>query len=214
MTNYTPEPTYQYFNQLIETKTPIVPMLSYVKIKKNGIISKELSIIYYNPKEHALCRIFNNNFAAFMFDNLLSFERGISSQTISGIVRPSKPNIIEQWSGDTIEKVDYEPFSLYKGLLSIIGKNDGLPLVIPKNAGIVGDIVPGIKLILEGKNTTIVRQKIKQLEALQYRIADIVSHNPIKTAPVHGNIMGVISSENFQGLSDKQIARLENLGKM
>jgi hypothetical protein len=214
MPDYSPEPTYQYFNQLIESKSPIVPMLSYVKVKKNGVIRKELSIIYYHPKEHALCRIFNNAFAAFMSDNLLSFERGISSQTLAGIVRPSKPGLIEQWSGDTIEKVDYEPFSLYKGLLSIIGKNDGLPLVVRQNAGIVGDIVPGIKLILDGKNTTIVRQKIKQLEALQYRIADIVSHNPIKTTPVHGNIMEVISSENFQGLSDKQMARLEKLGKL
>lgn len=214
MPDYSPEPTYQYFNELIKTKTPIVPMLSYVKIKKNGIISKELSIIYYNPKEHALCRIFNNNFAAFMFDNLLSFERGISSQTISGIVRPSKPNIIEQWSGDTIEKVNYEPFSLYKGLLSIIGKNDGLPLVVPQNAGIVGDIVPGIKLILDGKSTTVIRQKIKQLEALQNRISDIVSDNPIKTAPVHGNRIEVMLKDNSQGLSDKQIARLEKLGKL
>ena len=37
MPDYSPEPTYQYFNQLIKTKTPIVPMLSYVKTKKMAL---------------------------------------------------------------------------------------------------------------------------------------------------------------------------------
>jgi len=60
MSDYTPEPTYQYLDQLIETKTPIVPVLSYVRVKKNGTIAEELNIIYYKPKEHALSRIYNN----------------------------------------------------------------------------------------------------------------------------------------------------------
>lgn len=198
MNNFTPEPTYQYFAQLIETKTPIIPMLSHVRIKQNSTIRKQLSIIYFNPKEHALCKIYNDAFAAFMFNNLLSIERSISSQTLAGIVRPSKPYVIEQWRGDTIEKVNHEPFSLYKGLLSIIGNNDGLPLVVRENAGIVGDIVPGVKLILDGKNPTIIRQKIKQLESLQYRIADIVGDNPIKTIPVDGDRAEVTPTVSFQ----------------
>lgn len=211
MTDYSSEPTYQYFNQLIKTKTPVVPMLSYVRVKTNDTITKELTIIYYNPKKHALSRIYNNNFAAFMLDNLLSFERGMSSQILAGIVRPSKPDVVEPWSGDTIEKVNYESFSLYRGLLSIIGKLDGLPLVVHQNAEIIGNIIPGIKQILDGKNPTIVRQKIKQLEALQYRIADIIGDNPFKTAPVIADKITDTLKENFQGLNDKQIARLEKL---
>lgn len=214
MTDYTPEPTYQYFDQLIETKTPVVPMLSYVRVKKNGTITKQLNIIYYNHKEHALSRIYNNVFASFMFDNLSSFERGMSSQILAGIVRQSKPSVIEKWSGDTIEKTDHEPFSLYRGLLSIIGKNDGLPLVMPQHTGIIGNIIPGIKQILDGKNTTIVRQKIKQLEALQYRIVDIIGDNPLKNAPVIVDTIEVALKDDFQGLSDKQIARLEKLNQL
>lgn len=214
MTDSYPEPTFQYLYQLIETKTPIVPMLSYVRVNENGTINKELSIICYNPEKHALSRIYNNEFAAFMFDNLLSFERGMSSQILAGIVRPSKPDVVEQWSGDTIEKINFESFSLYKGLLSIIGKNDGLPLVVPKNKGVVGNIVPGIKQIMNGKNPTIVRQKIKQLEALQYRIMDIVGDKPFKTAPVIADTIKCTLNENFQDLNDKQIARLKKLGKL
>ncbi len=211
MTDYTPEPTYQYFDQLIETKTPIVPALTYVRVKKNGTIFKELNIIYYNPKEHALSRIYNNDFAAFMLERLLSFELGMSSQVLAGIVRPSKPAIEEQWSGDTIEKVNYESFSLYKGLVSIVGKNDGLPLVVHQNTGVIGNIVPGVKQILNGKNRTIVRQKIKQLEALQYRIVNIIGENPFKTTPVIADTIKRTLNKNFEGLSDKQIARFKKL---
>ncbi|MFT5729689.1 MAG: hypothetical protein ACI8PB_003860 [Desulforhopalus sp.] len=214
MTDYTPDPTYQYLNQLIETKTPIVPMLSYVGIKKKDTILKELNIIYYDPNEHALSRIFNNDFAAFMLERLLSFELGMSSQVLAGIVRSSKPSMVEQWSGDTIEKVNFESFSLYKGLLSIVGKNDGLPLVVPQNIEIVGDIVPGIKQFLNGKNPTIIRQKIKQLETLQYRIADIIGDNPLKTDPVITDTIKCTLNNDFHDLSDKQIARLEKLRKL
>jgi hypothetical protein len=204
----TPEPTYQYFDQLIETKTPIVPVLTDVRIKNNGTIKKELNIIYYNHKKHTLNRIYNNSFATFMFDNLLTFERGISSQILAGIVRPSKPDVVEKWRGDTIEKVNHESFSLYKGLLSIIGKNDGLPLVVPHNDGIVGDIVPGLKKILDGKNPITVRQKLKQLEALQYKISDIIGDNPLRTTPVTAGTVKSTLDDKFHGLNDKQIARL------
>lgn len=214
MTNYTPDPTYQYLDQLIKTKTPVVPVLTYVRIKREGIIVKELNIIYYKPTEHALSRIFNNDFAALMLENLLSFELGMSSQALAGIVRSSKPGVVEPWSGDTIERINYESFSLYRGLLSIIGKNDGLPLIVPQNINVIGNIVPGVKQFLNGKNPNIVRQKIKQLEALQYRIADIIGDNPFKTAPVVANTNKRTLNENFQDLSDKQIARLESLGKL
>ncbi len=214
MTDYIPEPTFQYLDQLIETKTPVVPMLSYVRVKQNGTIVKELNIIYYKPEEQTLRRIYNKNFAAFMLENLLSFERGMSSQVLAGIVRSSKPDAVEQWNGDTIEKVNYESFSLYRGLLSIIGKNDGLPLVVPQNTAVVGNIVPGVKQILNGKNPTIVRQKIKQLETLQYRIAGIIGNNPFKTAPVVNDTIKCTLSDDYQDLSDKQIARLERLGKL
>jgi len=214
MSDYTPEPTYQYLDQLIETKTPIVPVLSYVRVKKNGTIAEELNIIYYKPKEHALSRIYNNDFAAFMLENLMSFELGMSSQVLAGVVRSSKPGVVEQWSGDTIEKINYESFSLYRGLLSIIGKNDGLPLIVPQNIGVVGNIVPGVKQFLNGKNPTIIRQKIKQLEALQYGIADIIANNPFKTAPVVADTTKCTLNMDYQDLSDKQIARLEKLGKL
>jgi hypothetical protein len=214
MTDYTTEPTYQYFDELIETKTPIVPMLSYVRVKKNGTILKELNIIYYNPKEKTLKRIYDTDFASFILERLLSFELGMSSQMLAGIVRSSKPGVVERWSGDTIEKINHESFSLYRGLLSIIGKNDGLPLVVPQNTGIVGDIVPGIKQVLNGKNPTIVRQKIKQFEALQYRIAEIVGDNSFKTVPDIADTSKFTLNKNFQGLNDKQIARLEKLGKL
>lgn len=214
MIDYTPEPTYQYLDQLIDTKTPVVPLLSLVKIKKNGTTTKELSIIYYNPKEHALNRIYDNDFASFISDTLSSFERGMSTQILAGIVRSSKPSVIEPWSGDTIEKTNYEPFSLYRGLLSIVGNNDGLPLIVPEYSGIIGNIIPAVKQILDGKNPTIVRRKIKQLEALQYRIVDIVGDNPIKTAPVIADTIDLALNDNFQGLSDKQIARLEKLNTL
>lgn len=215
MTDYTPEPTYQYLDQLTITKTPVVPMLTLVKIKKNGIITKELSIIYYNQKEHAISRIYDSVFASYISDNLSSFELGMSSQILAGIVRPSKPSVIEPWRGDTIEKTNYEPFSLYKGLLSIIGKNDGLPLIVPEYTGIIGNIIPAVKQILDGKNPTIIRQKIKQLEALQYKIVSIVGDNPLKTAPVIADAMEEAASNTyFQGFSDKQIARLEKLNKL
>ncbi len=214
MIDYTPEPTFQYFDELIETKTPIVPMLSYVSVKKNGTLLKELSIIYYNPKEHALNRIYNNDFATFMLNRLLSFELGMSSHVLAGIVRASKPDVVEQWSGDTIEKINYEPFSLYRGLLSIIGNNDGLPLIVPQNTGVVGDIVPGVKQLLNGKNPLTVRQKIKQFETLQYRIANIIGDNPFKTAPVIPDTAQCTLNKDFQGLSDKQIARLERHGAL
>jgi hypothetical protein len=214
MTDNTPEPTFQYLDQLIETKTPIVPMLSYVKVKQNGTIIKELNIIYYKPEKKAFHRIYNHGFAAYMLENLLSFELGMSSQVLAGIVRSSKPGTVEQWSGDTIEKINYESFSLYRGLLSIIGKNDGLPLVVPQNTAVIGNIVPGVKQILNGKNPTIVRQKIKQLEALQYRIARIIGNNPFKAAPVIGDTIKCNLNESLQDLSDKQIARLKRLGKL
>lgn len=211
MTAYTGEPSYQYIGQLIKTKTPIVPMLSYVKVKKNGTILKELNIIYYNQEKHALSRIYNKDFAAFMFDNLLSLDRGISSQTLVGIVRPSKPDMIEKWKGDTIEKVNHESFSLYKGLLSIIGKNDGLPIVIPKHSGIVGDIIPGIKQLMNGKNPTKVRQMIKKLETLQNKIANIIGDNPCRTAQIIADTTEFPFKHEFQDLSDKQISRIKNL---
>ncbi len=204
------EPAYQYFKQLIETKTPIVPMLSQVKVRKNGIVTKELSIVYYNHKQHGLSKIYTSDFATYIYDNLLSLERGMSTQILAGIVRDSKPGVIEQWSGDTIEKINYEPFSLYRGLLSIIGNNDGLPVVVPQNAGIIGDIVPGVKRILDGKNPTQVRKIIKQLEELQYKIAEVVSDNPFKAAPIVVDTKKVTVKDSFQGLSDKQIARLES----
>lgn len=214
MEDFTAQPTYQFFNQLIETKTPIVPMLSSVKVTKNAIVRKELNILYYNPQKKCFRRLYNNSFAEFMFDHLLSFERSISSKTLAGIVRPSKPDVIEEWSGDTIEKVNHKPFSLYKGILSIIGKNDGLPLIVRQNSGIIGDIIPGVKLMLDGKKRTMIRQRIKQLETLQYRIAEIVGHNPITTNQAHCGEMKVILEEKYQGLSDKQIARLEKFGKL
>jgi len=214
MSDYTPEPTYQYLDQLIETKTPIVPVLSYVRVKKNGAIAEELNIIYYKPKEHALSRIYNNGFAAFMLENLMSFELGMSSQVLAGVVRSSKPSVVEQWSGDTIERINYESFSLYRGLLSIIGKNDGLPLIVPQNIGVVGNIVPGVRHFLDGKNPTIIRQKIKQLEALQYGISDIIANNPFTTAPIVADPTKCTLNMNYQDLSDKQIARLEKLGKL
>jgi hypothetical protein len=188
--------------------------LSYVRVKKNGTVVEELNIIYYKPKEHALSRIYNNDFAAFMLENLMSFELGMSSQVLAGVVRSSKPGVLEQWSGDTIQKINYESFSLYRGLLSIIGKNDGLPLIVPQNIGVVGNIVPGVKQFLNGKNPIIVRQKINQLEALQYRIADILANNPFKTAPVAADTTKCILNTDYQDLSDKQIARLEKLGKL
>ena len=214
MTDYTTEPTYQYFDELIETKTPIVPKLSYVRVKKNGTVLKELNIIYYKPEEKALRKIYDTGFAAFILDKLLSFERGMSSQILAGIVRSSKPGVVEPWSGDTIVKINHESFSLYRGLLSIIGKNDGLPLLAPQNTGVVGDIVPGIKQLLNGKNPTIVRQKIKQLESLQYRIAEIIGNNSFKTVPDMADTLKFTLKKNFQGLNDKQIARLEKLGNL
>lgn len=204
------ESPYQFFSQLIKTKTPIVPILSQVKVRKNGIVTKELSIVYYNHKQHGLSKIYNSDFATYIYDNLLSLERGMSTQILAGIVRASKPGVIEQWSGDTIEKINYEPFSLYRGLLSIIGNNDGLPLVVSQNEGIVGDIVPGVKRILDGKNPTLVRKKIKQLEELQYKIAEVVGDNHFKAAPSVVDTQKVIVSHSCQGLSDKQIARLES----
>lgn len=210
----TPDGTYQYFDQLVATTKPIVPMLSYVKVKRNGTIFKEINIIYYNPNKQALSVIYNNGFAEFMLERLLSFELGMSSQVLAGIVRTSKPSMMEEWSGDTIEKVDFKSFSLYRGILSIIGNNDGLPLVVPQNTGVVGDIIPGIKQFLNGKNSTIVRQKIKQLEALQYRIVDIIGKNPFKSASVITDTTECTLNENFQDLSDKQIARLEKLDKL
>lgn len=214
MTDYTPDPTYLYFDELIETKTSIVPILSSVMVRRNGTVVKELSIHYYDPEKHALNRVYNKDFAAFIFDNLTSFERGMSSQILAGIVRPSKPYVVEQWVGDTIEKINYESFSLYKGILSIIGNNDGLPLVVPQMKGIVGNIIPGIKQILNGKNPTIVHQKIKQLESLQYRIADIIGDNPFKAAPVIDDPIKDSRSMSFQGLNDKQLARLEKLNNL
>lgn len=214
MTDHTPKPTYQYLDQLIKTKTPVVPVLTYVGIKRQGTIVKDLNIIYYKPTEQALSRIYNNDFAVFMLENLLSFELGMSSEVLAGIVRPSKPGVVEQWSGDTIERINYESFSLYRGLLSIIGKNDGLPLVVPQNMKVIGNIVPGVKQFLNGKNPNIVRQKIKQLEALQYRIADIISDNPFKTTPVVAYTNKLTLNENFQDLNDKQIARLEKLSQL
>lgn len=204
------KPTYQYFSQLIETKTPIVPMLSQVRVRKNGIITKELSIVYYNHKRHALSKIYGSDFAQFITDNLFSLERGMSSKILAGIVRSSKPGVIEQWSGDTIEKVNYESFSLYRGILSIVGKNDGLPLIVPQNNGIVGDLVPGIKRILDGKNPTKVREKIKELEDLQYKIVEVVSDNPFKAVPIDADTKKVVLTNDFQGLSDKQMARMES----
>lgn len=144
-----------------------------------------------------------------MFDNLLSFERGMSSQTLAGIIRSSKPGVMEQWRGDTIERVNFESFSLYRGLLSIIGKNDGLLLIVPQNSGIVGDIVPGVKQILDGKNPNLIRQKLHQLEALQYKIADIIGDNPFRNVPEIADSKKITMKDNFQDLSDKQIARLE-----
>ncbi len=211
MASYTPELTYQYFDQLIETKTPIVPMLSYVRVKKNGVILEELNIIYYNHKKQALSKIYNNDFATFMFDNLMSLERGMSSKVLAGIVRPSKPDVIEQWRGDTIEKFSHESFSLYRGLLSIIGKNDGLPLVISQHTGVVGDIIPGIKQILTGKNPTKVHKIIKNFETLQNRIANIVGSNPCETATFSAQESEVQLKHEFQDLNDKQIARLKKL---
>jgi len=214
MTDYTVEPTYQYFNELIETKTPIVPMLSYVRVKKNGSIVNELNIVYYNPKKHALDRIYSSDFEVFMFKTLSSFEQGMSSRVLAGIVRSSKPGVAEKWHGDTIEKINYESFSLYRGILSITGENDGLPLVVPQNSAVVGDIVPGIKRMLNGKNPTIVRQEIKQFETLQNRIADIIGDNPFKTAPDIAIQTQSGVNENLQGLSDKQIARLAKRGQL
>ncbi|SHO49802.1 hypothetical protein [Desulfopila aestuarii] len=208
MTEYATEPTYQYFHELIETKTPIVPMLSYVKVKKNGTLSKELNIIYYNPKEHGLSRVYDTDFATLILKRLLSFELGMSSQVLAGIVRSSKPGKVEQWRGDTIEKINYQSFSLYRGILSIIGNNDGLPLVAPQNTEVIGDIIPAIKQILNGKNPTIVRQHIKQFETLQNRIAQIIGDNPFQTAPAIAERTTSTLNENLQGLSDKQIARL------
>jgi hypothetical protein len=129
-------------------------------------------------------------------------------------VRSSKPSVVEQWSGDTIERINYESFSLYKGLLSIIGKNDGLPLIVPQNIGVVGNIVPGVRHFLNGKNPTIIRQKIKQLEALQYGIADIIANNPFETVPIIADTTKCTLNMNYQDLNDKQIARLEKLSKL
>lgn len=214
MTAYSVEPTFQYFHDLIETKTPIVPMLSYVNVKRNGKVSKELSIIYYNPREHALSRIYDISFATFMFERLMSFELGMSSHVLAGIVRPSKPSVVEQWQGDTIEKVNYESYSLYRGILSIIGNNDGLPLVVPQNTEVIGDIVQGVKENMNGRNPIIVRQEIKQFEALQYRIAEIIGDNPYKTAPVIADNPESALQESFQGLNDKQFARLRKLNRL
>lgn len=211
MTVYTSEHTYQYFDQLIETKEPVVPMLSYVRVKKNGTILEELNIIYYNHKKQALSKIYNNDFATFMFDNLMSLERGMSSKILVGIVRPSKPDVIEQWRGDTIEKFSHESFSLYKGILSIIGKNDGLPLVISQHTGVVGDIIPGIKQILTGKNPTKVRQIIKNLETLQNKIANIVGSPSREAATFSTDKTEVQLKHEFQDLNAKQIARLKKL---
>ena len=98
--------------------------------------------------------------------------------------------------------------------MSIIGNNDGLPLVVPQNTAVVGDIVPGVKQILNGKNPTVVRQKIKQLEALQNKIAGIIGNNPFEPRPGIGETTECTFSENFQDLSDKQIARMARMQSM
>ncbi len=185
MNGYHSEPAYRYFSEFFQTTTPIVPMLGYATSKRQS--TKELGIFYYSHKQHVTKQMFNAPFAQLILKNLTEFEIGKQNGIIAGIVRPSLPQQREKWQGDTILRLDQTPYSVYNGIINIVGENDGLPVVCATNSQVIGDIVPGIKLKLQGKRPSTIYQAIKQLEFIQNKITEIIGSKPFTSAkhPLH-----------------------------
>jgi len=214
MGEYISGSAYRYFDELLKTKEPVVPLLAYAAKKSQS--TKELGIFYFSHRKQLIKRIFDTTFARLMLDNLTEFESGKQNLIISGVVRPSLPRQLEKWSGDTIVRLDQTPYSVYKGVLSIVGKNDGLPVVCATNNQVIGDIVPGIKKIVQGQRPVKIYQAIKQLEFIQVKITDVIgsksSNTTNQTSPQQKDTLQKFEENvSFACDNDKIQARLRSL---
>lgn len=90
-------------------------------------------------------------------------------------------------------------------------------MVVSSNTQVVGDVVPGIKKILQSKNHLAIQTELKKLNGLQKRIERIIGCKPLITQqPAEQKSKQKKSTLDFsiEGMSERQTTRKKMVGKL